>query len=194
MLVQPLRSPNLRQAPATPVAPEPKVAVLLNANARKVDARVVKSLSHIVPEEDLFLSRSPLDARRITQTVLERVVIELRHGEGPVQRARGVPQDSGDVVLGGREDEVCPLHRARVERRGRVGFQRLQPGGALEPAGEIFDTAPYGWPVAKDSGLAEPLRRALEHLMQTGEYKTIATIWGVEKGMIDKPAINGAIR
>jgi len=72
MLVQPLRSPNLRQVPATTVAPEPKVAVLLNANARKVDARVVKSLSHIVPEEDLFLSRSPLDARRITQTVLER--------------------------------------------------------------------------------------------------------------------------
>jgi ABC-type amino acid transport substrate-binding protein len=48
--------------------------------------------------------------------------------------------------------------------------------------------------VAKDSGLGEPLRRALEHLMQTGEYKTIATMWGVEKGMIDKPAINGAVR
>jgi hypothetical protein len=29
--------------------------------------------------------------------------------------------------------------------------------------------------------------------MQTGEYKTIATKWGVEKGMIDKPVINGAI-
>jgi diacylglycerol kinase family enzyme len=32
----------------------------------------VKALSHIVAEEDLFLSRSPLDARRIAQTVLER--------------------------------------------------------------------------------------------------------------------------
>jgi len=30
--------------------------------------------------------------------------------------------------------------------------------------------------------------------MQTGEYKTIATMWGVEKGMIDKPVINAAIR
>jgi hypothetical protein len=29
--------------------------------------------------------------------------------------------------------------------------------------------------------------------MATGEYKTIATLWGVEKGMIDKPAINGAV-
>ena len=48
------------------------LAVLLNANARKVDARVVKALSHAVPEQDLFLSRSELDARRIVQSVLER--------------------------------------------------------------------------------------------------------------------------
>jgi ABC-type amino acid transport substrate-binding protein/predicted Ser/Thr protein kinase len=75
-----------------------------------------------------------------------------------------------------------------------TGFAVKTSGGALEPAGEIFDTAPYGWPVAKGSGLAEPLRQALEHLMRTGEYKTIATMWGVEKGIIDKPAINGAVR
>ena len=56
----------------------------------------------------------------------------------------------------------------------------------LEPAGEIFDTAPYGWPVAKGSALAESLRQAMEHLIQTGEYRTIATMWGVEKGMIDR--------
>jgi hypothetical protein len=30
--------------------------------------------------------------------------------------------------------------------------------------------------------------------MQTGEYRIIATIWGVEKGMIEKPVINGAMR
>jgi hypothetical protein len=34
----------------------------------------------------------------------------------------------------------------------------------------------------------------MEHLVQTGEYRTIATMWGVEKGMITGPAINGAIR
>ena len=31
-------------------------------------------------------------------------------------------------------------------------------------------------------------------LMQTGEYRTIATMWGVEKGMIDKPVIYGAMQ
>jgi ABC-type amino acid transport substrate-binding protein len=74
-----------------------------------------------------------------------------------------------------------------------TGFAIKGSGGALEPAGEQFDTAPYGWPVAKDSGLAESLRQALEHVMSTGEYKTIATKWGVDKGMIAKPVINGAI-
>ena len=73
-----------------------------------------------------------------------------------------------------------------------TGFAIKRTGGALEPAGEMFDTAPYGWPVAKGSALAESLRQALEHVMSTGEYKTIATKWGVEKGMIDKPVINGA--
>ena len=67
-----------------------------------------------------------------------------------------------------------------------------QSNGKLEAAGEIFEAAPYGWPVKKGSPLAESLVKALEHLIQTGDYKTIATNWGVEKGVIDKPVINGA--
>lgn len=74
-----------------------------------------------------------------------------------------------------------------------TGFAIKGSGGALEAAGEQFDTAPYGWPVQKDSGLAESLRQALEHLMSTGQYEAIATKWGVHKGMIAKPLINGAI-
>jgi len=68
-----------------------------------------------------------------------------------------------------------------------------QSNGKLEPAGEIFDSAPYGWPVAKGSPLAQSLLQALQHLIDTGNYKQIATNWYVEKGMIDKPVINGAI-
>jgi polar amino acid transport system substrate-binding protein len=67
-----------------------------------------------------------------------------------------------------------------------------QSNGKLEAAGEIFDSAPYGWPVAKGSPLAQSLQKALEHLIETGDYKTIAANWGVEAGMISKPAINGA--
>ncbi|WP_161976287.1 ABC transporter substrate-binding protein [Mycolicibacterium sp. CH28] len=67
-----------------------------------------------------------------------------------------------------------------------------QSNGKLEAAGEIFDSAPYGWPVAKGSPLAQSLQKALQHLIDTGDYKTIAGNWGVEAGMIAKPTINGA--
>ena len=68
-----------------------------------------------------------------------------------------------------------------------------QSNGKLETAGSVFDSAPYGWPVKKGSPLAQSLQKALEHLIETGDYKTIATNWGMESGMIDKPVINGAI-
>ena len=48
--------------------------------------------------------------------------------------------------------------------------------------------------MSKGSGLAESLRQALAHLISTGEYRTIAVMWGVEKGMISTPQINGATR
>lgn len=67
-----------------------------------------------------------------------------------------------------------------------------QSNGKLEAAGEIFEAAPYGWPVKKDSPLAQSLVKALEHLIKTGDYKTIAGNWGVEKGLIEKPVVNGA--
>ena len=64
--------------------------------------------------------------------------------------------------------------------------------GALEPAGEIFESAPYGWAVQKESPLAESLRSALEHIIESGAYEQVAKNWGAEQGMIDKPVINGA--
>jgi len=67
-----------------------------------------------------------------------------------------------------------------------------QSNGKLEGAGEIFDSAPYGWPVKKGSPLGQSLLKALEHLIKTGDYKTIAGNWGLEAGLIDKPVINGA--
>ncbi|WP_370487489.1 ABC transporter substrate-binding protein [Mycobacterium sp. pV006] len=68
-----------------------------------------------------------------------------------------------------------------------------QSNGKLEPAGELFDSAPYGWPVAKGSPLAQSLLKALEHLIETGAYEQIASNWGLEEGLIDRPVINGAI-
>jgi polar amino acid transport system substrate-binding protein len=68
-----------------------------------------------------------------------------------------------------------------------------QSKGKLEKAGAIFDSAPYGWPVAKNSPLSQSLVQALQHLIDSGAYKQIASNWGLEDGMIDKPVINGAV-
>lgn len=75
MLARPVSGSTFRRSPVPgghPVSEEPRVAVVLNANARKVTPQVIRSLSHVVPESDLFVSRSEMDARRIAQTCLER--------------------------------------------------------------------------------------------------------------------------
>ncbi|OLP01847.1 protein kinase [Mycolicibacterium porcinum] len=124
-----------------------------------------------------------------------------------IQDTTGVPAKSDACVAAGlppvekvvrtHQDEVtAALIAGEVDAMAAdspvTGFAIKLSGPVLEPAGEVFDSAPYGWPVAKDSGLAESLRLALEHVMNTGEYRTIATMWGVEKGMITQPVINGA--
>lgn len=67
-----------------------------------------------------------------------------------------------------------------------------QAGGKLVQAGDVFNSAPYGWPVKKGSPLAQSLLQALQHLIDNGTYKQIATNWGLQAGMIDKPVVNGA--
>ncbi|MGV9677163.1 ABC transporter substrate-binding protein [Nocardia sp. NPDC003482] len=62
----------------------------------------------------------------------------------------------------------------------------------IEPAGSIFESAPYGWPVKKGSPLAAVLQEAVQHLMDSGDYRKIAENWGVQEGAITKSEINGA--
>ncbi|WP_395308292.1 bifunctional serine/threonine-protein kinase/transporter substrate-binding domain-containing protein [Mycobacterium sp. AMU20-3851] len=102
------------------------------------------------------------------------------------------------VVFSRQDDVTAALIAGDIDAMSAdspvTGFAIKLSGGALVPAGTVSDSAPYGWPVAKGAKLAEPLLRALEHLIQTGEYKTIATMWGVERGMLADPKINGAAR
>ncbi len=129
--------------------------------------------------------------------------------QGTLQETEELPQKSDqctaaglapiDIVVFKSQDEVTTaLLKGEVDAMSAdspvTGFAIKLSRGELVPAGDVFDSAPYGWPVQKGSGLAEPLRTALEHLMETGEYRAIATIWGVERGMIDQPSINGAAK
>ncbi|MFN8225793.1 MAG: bifunctional serine/threonine-protein kinase/transporter substrate-binding domain-containing protein [Mycobacterium sp.] len=128
---------------------------------------------------------------------------------GVIQQTNELPHKSDACVAAGlppiesvvferQDDLTAALLAGHVDAMSAdspvTGFAIKTSGGALAPAGEIFDAGPYGYPVRRGSPLAESLRRALVHLMKSGEYKTIATLWGVERGTIDTPVINGAIR
>ena len=67
-----------------------------------------------------------------------------------------------------------------------------QSGGKIQLAGEIFDSAPYGWPVAKGSPLGQALQKAAQSLIDSGAYLDITKKWGVEAGAIKSAQINGA--
>lgn len=67
-----------------------------------------------------------------------------------------------------------------------------QTGGKLQQAGQVFDSAPYGWPVAKGSALGPALQKAMQSLIDDGTYKKICDKWGVASGMITTSKINDA--
>ncbi|MFI5716768.1 ABC transporter substrate-binding protein [Nocardia sp. NPDC051750] len=67
-----------------------------------------------------------------------------------------------------------------------------QTDGKIEPAGPVFDAAPYGWAVAKGSPLGPLLRDAVQYLMDSGQYRQITENWGVQEGALGTSVINGA--
>ncbi|WP_238981256.1 ABC transporter substrate-binding protein [Williamsia herbipolensis] len=68
-----------------------------------------------------------------------------------------------------------------------------QSGGKLATAGAVFDSAPYGYPVAKGSALGPVLQKAVQSLIDSGAYLEITKSWGVQAGAIPTAVINGAI-
>ncbi|HZA10183.1 bifunctional serine/threonine-protein kinase/transporter substrate-binding domain-containing protein, partial [Mycobacterium sp.] len=78
--------------------------------------------------------------------------------------AAGKPSIEKDVYV--RQDDLtAALIAGKVDAMSAdspvTGFAIKTSGGALEGAGEVFDSAPYGWPVAKSSALSQSLSRAL---------------------------------
>ncbi|MFC4050701.1 ABC transporter substrate-binding protein [Actinomadura syzygii] len=65
--------------------------------------------------------------------------------------------------------------------------------GKLEIIGQVYDTAPYGYTLGKNSGqFKDAVLGALKALIADGTYKKILTENGVESGAITEPAINAA--
>jgi polar amino acid transport system substrate-binding protein len=66
-----------------------------------------------------------------------------------------------------------------------------QSGGKLEPLGDIYDAAPYGFVLPKgETEFGEAIVEALKQLETEGTYKAALEKWGVEKGAISDFAVN----
>jgi len=158
-----------------------------------------------------YFKAGVLWARRAGSSVDPNAACGLRVGVhlGSVEETDHLPARSAACVaagvapieivpIAGQDGVTAALLAGTVDAMAAdspvTGYAIKLSGGKLEAAGGIVDAQPYGWPVAKGSSLAAALQAALKHLMQTGEYREIATKWGVEMGIIDKPVINGALR
>ncbi len=114
-----------------PSRPSPKVAVLLNANARSVSDRVVRSISEVLPREDLYLSRSIEEARQIAAEVTRRGYDTVLTGGGDgtfvgyfnaLREVRGFTSTRRD---GSAQPALAPSPLPRM------GVLRLGTGNAL---------------------------------------------------------------
>jgi polar amino acid transport system substrate-binding protein len=65
--------------------------------------------------------------------------------------------------------------------------------GQFKLSGSSHNTAPYGIAIPKGNGMSKPILDALKMLMANGTYMSILQKWGVQKGAITNPTINGAI-
>ena len=62
----------------------------------------------------------------------------------------------------------------------------------LQTAGNAFEVAPYGMPVAQGSEFTPVLQKALQTLIDDGTYNKILSKWGVEAGGVKTAEINVA--
>ncbi|OFP65684.1 ABC transporter substrate-binding protein [Corynebacterium sp. HMSC074C01] len=98
-----------------------------------------------------------------------------------------LPYDTSDnaalAVLMGRADALSadsPVSAWAVNRSD----------GRMSMVGEMFDAAPYGFAVPKDSDLGPAVAAALQHLIDTGAYAEILDKWGVNDGLVEHAMIN----
>ncbi|MBL7256652.1 ABC transporter substrate-binding protein [Paractinoplanes lichenicola] len=75
-----------------------------------------------------------------------------------------------------------------------VAYAVKQTNGTLALVGDIYDSAPYGYVVAKDQeAFANVIGEAVQALIADGTYKTILDKWGVTAGAITTPEVNPSV-
>lgn len=104
-------------------------------------------------------------------------------GKPPINKVQFDTQDEASTAVAlGKVDAMSadsPISAYAVK----------QSGGKMQLAGEVFDSAPYGWPVRKGDELAVALEAAANKLIESGDFETIATNWGVQNGLVSQSEI-----
>jgi polar amino acid transport system substrate-binding protein len=90
------------------------------------------------------------------------------------------------AVVSGKDD-------AELSDSPVVAYAVQQTNGQLELLGDIYDSAPYGYVVAKDqTQFADAIAQAVAALIEDGSYDEVLKQWGVEAGEVSEPAVNPA--
>ncbi|HEV7184323.1 MAG TPA: ABC transporter substrate-binding protein [Leifsonia sp.] len=64
--------------------------------------------------------------------------------------------------------------------------------GKLQSSGKAFEVAPYGIPIAKNSKLTPIIKKAVQALIDDGNYKKILDKWAVGDGAVTSADVNAA--
>lgn len=92
--------------------------------------------------------------------------------------------DATNAVITGKDD-------AMLADSPVCAYAVKQTNGQLALAGQIYDSAPYGYVLPKDQAdFGGAIAAAVQSLIADGTYKTILSKWGVEAGSVSSPAVN----
>lgn len=103
-----------------------RVAVLLNANAKRVTRSVQDAFSKVIPGEDLFLSRSLDQAEDFASTIIDRRYDVVMAGGGD-----GTIVQTMNSLIRAADRAACGLYRPRLPD---LGILRLGTGNGLAAA------------------------------------------------------------
>ncbi len=107
-------------------------------------------------------------------------------GKEPIQKLQFEAQDAAaNAVVLGQADAFTADSPVTL-------YAIAQTEGKMQAAGETFDVAPYGLPIAKDGELTDAIVSALQSMIDDGTYQDILDEWGVADGGIDEITINAA--
>jgi polar amino acid transport system substrate-binding protein len=95
--------------------------------------------------------------------------------------------DATAAVVSGKDD-------AMLADSPVCAYAVKQTNGQLALAGQIYDSAPYGYAIPKDQAdFGSALAAAVQALISDGTYQKVLNKWGVQAGALTSPAVNPSV-